>query len=253
MNSSQDRKKLIPIGVLLILLFCFITPAHSLIIPPDPFESTDRFALLNPASDGTITQVSVKLKAPGPDQLGPGELWALLQYKLHGNNKFFSSASNAISIQGLSPAASTLFEFDFSTEPIPAEAYHRRIEIYYQETFETLPLQVAEFRPEQLLVIPLGNAYQTPPPPTGGTLIFGPITLLREREAPKTEQVSFTISEINGPFLLRLTNGTSEGAQKVSSALVKLNGSEVFRPSRFNQNVSNPEPSGYSFIWTKFI
>jgi hypothetical protein len=46
-----------------------------LIIPPDPFESTDRFALLNLAPNGTITQVVVKAKAPVPAPLGPGELW----------------------------------------------------------------------------------------------------------------------------------------------------------------------------------
>jgi len=73
--------------------------------------------LLNPAPDGTITQVSVKVKAPGPDPLGPGELWDLLQYKLPGSNKFFSSASNAISIQGLGPATSTLIELVFQTNP----------------------------------------------------------------------------------------------------------------------------------------
>jgi len=238
MNFSQHRKKIIPLGVFLFLLLCLINPAHCLIIPPDPFESTDRFALLNPASDGTVTQVVVKAKAPGPDSLGPGELWALLQYKLPGNSKFFSSASNAISIQGLSTATSTLIELDFSNEPMPGDAYHRTLGIYYQETPDTLPLPVGEYRPEQLLVSPSGNAYQTPPPPPGGTLICGPITFLREREAPKTEQVSFSISDTTGPFLLRLTNGTSDGTQRVSSALVKLNGSEVFRPSQFNQNVA---------------
>lgn len=238
MNPFQHRKELISFGTFLILLLFFITPAHSLIIPPGPFESTDRFALLMPASDGTITQAQAKVKAPGPDPLGPGELWAILQYKLPGNNKFLSSASNAISIQGLSTATSTLIELDFSNEPIPANAYHRRLHIYYQVSPETLPLPVAEYRPEQLLLSPLENAYQTPPPPPGGTLIFGPMTFFREREKPKTEQVSFTISDTTGPFLLRLTNGTSDGGQRVSSALVKLNGSEVFRPSQFKQNVS---------------
>lgn len=68
-------------------------------------------------------------------------------------------------------------------------------------------------------------------------MIFGPITFSREREIPKTEQISFTVSDTTGPFLLRLTNGTSVGAQRVSSALVRLNGIEIFRPSQFNQNV----------------
>ena len=237
MNPFQHRKELISFGVFLIFLLLFITPARSLIIPPDPFESTDRFALLSPAPDGAITQALVKVKAPGTNPLSPGELWALLQYKLPGNNKFFSSASNAISIQGLNNTVSTLFEFDFPNEPIPANAHHRTLVICYQKTSDTPPLQVAEYRPEQLLLSPTGNAYQTQLPPPGGTLIFGPITFFREREIPKTEQISFTVSDTTGPFLIRLTNGTSVGAQRVSSALVRLNGIEVFRPSQFNQNV----------------
>ena len=125
MNPFQHRERLISFGAFLVLFLFFVTPAHSLIIPPDPFESTDRFALLSPAPDGTITHVSVKVKAPGPDPLGPGEFWALLQYKLPGNNKFFSSASSPINIQGLGAATSTLIELDFLNEPIPASAYHR--------------------------------------------------------------------------------------------------------------------------------
>ena len=76
MNSFQYRKGLISFEAFLIFLLFFISPAHSLIIPPDPFESTDHFALLNPSPNGAITEVSVKAKAPGPDPSGPGELWA---------------------------------------------------------------------------------------------------------------------------------------------------------------------------------
>ena len=125
MNPFQHRERLISFGIFFVLLLFLVPPAHSLIIPPDPFESTDRFALLNRAPDGAITHVSVKVKAPGPDPLGPGELWALLEYKLPGNNKLLSSASNAINIQGLGAATSTLIELDFLNEPIPASAYHR--------------------------------------------------------------------------------------------------------------------------------
>ena len=132
MNSFQHRSGLVCFGAFLIFLLFFIIPAHSLIIPPDPFESTDRFALLSQASDGAITQVSVKVKAPGPNPLGPGQLWALLQYKVPGNNKFLSSASSPISIQGLNNTTSTLIGFDFSNEPISANAYHRTFLIYYQ-------------------------------------------------------------------------------------------------------------------------
>jgi hypothetical protein len=237
MHLFQRKMGLISFGAFFVLLLFFITPAHSLIIPPDPFGSTDRFALLNSTPNGTITQVSVKVKAPGPDPLGPGQLWALLQYKIPGNNKFFSSASSAINIQGLSTATLTLIQFDFSNEPMPANAYHRRLRIYYQRSPETLPLSVTQYHPGQLVVSSLESAYQTPPPPAGGTLIFGPITFFREREKPKTEQIFFTIPDNTGPFLLRLTNGTPEGVQRASSSWVKLNGSEIFRPPQFNQNV----------------
>ena len=71
-----------------------------------------------------------------------------------------------------------------------------------------------------------------------GTRILGPITIIRERGRPKTEQISFTVSDANGPFLLHLTNGTPEGTHRVSSAVVKLNDKEVFRPSEFNQKVA---------------
>jgi len=71
-----------------------------------------------------------------------------------------------------------------------------------------------------------------------GTRILGPITLRRERGMPETEQIFFTVSDANSPFLLRLTNGTPEGLHRASSAVVELNGKEVFRPSEFNQKVT---------------
>ncbi|MBM4333267.1 MAG: hypothetical protein FJ117_18955 [Deltaproteobacteria bacterium] len=77
----------------------------------------------------------------------------------------------------------------------------------------------------------------SPPPPQGSVLIWGPITFLREREKPKTERISIPISDPTGPFLLHLTNGTFEGRQRVSSAVIKLNGQDFFRPSDFNQQV----------------
>ena len=235
----RHRARIFPLILFSILLvFLAITSAYALIIPPDPFESTDRFALLSQAPDGSITLVQARVKAPGPDPLGAGKLWALLQYKLPpstGPGKFYSAASKPVSVQGLSNT-STLIEFDFSNEPIPLEAYNRTLFIHYQESPESPPILLAEYRPEQLLLSPAQDAYQ--PPPSGASLLFGPVTFLREREAPKTEEVSFVISDTTGPFLLRLTNGDSDGGQRVSSALVKLNGSEVFRPSQFNQNVA---------------
>ena len=91
--------------------------------------------------------------------------------------------------------------------------------------------EYALFREEKEILL------QTPPPFQGGVLLWGPVTFLRERAKPKTEQVSFALDDATGPFVLRLTNGTSEGTRRVSSAVIKLNGQEIFRPSEFNQKV----------------
>jgi len=240
MDFLRDKKNLIFLKVCFFLLLFFIDPAHSLILPPDPFESTDRYALLNPASDGTITQVLVKVNAGGEDPLGSGELWALFQYKQasSGSHKFRFAASKPVPIQGLSNSAPTLIEFDFSKEPIPADAHHKTVLIYFSKNVTTDPIFLSEYRPEQLLFAAPEDTDQAPPPPVGGTLIFGPITFLREREGPKTEKIPFTIPDATGPFLLCLTNGTHEGSNRISSAVIKLNGKEVFRPSEFNQNVA---------------
>jgi len=235
-----DRKNLIFLKVCFLFLLFFIDPAHSLVLPPDPFESTDRFALLKCASDGTITQVLARVNAGGEDLLGPGELWALFQYKRtsSGNHRFHFAASKPVPVQGLSNSVPALIEFDFSKEPIPVNAHHRTVLIYFSQNVSTHPILLSEYRPERLLCNTPRCADQALPPPVSGTLIFGPITFLRERETPKTEQISFTISDATGPFLLRLINGTQEGNNRISSALIKLNGKEVFRPCEFNQNVA---------------
>ena len=237
---SSGEKNLFFLRVCFFLLLFFIDPANALILPPDPFESTDRYALLNPASDGTITQVLAKVKASGEDPLGPGELWALFQYKQasSGSHKFHFAASKPVPIEGLSNSAPTLIEFDFSKEPIPAGAHHKTVLIYFSKNVTTDPIFLSEYRPEQLLFTTPEDTGQTPLPPVGGTLFFGPVTFLREREAPKTEKIHFTIPDATGPFLLRLTNGTQEGSNRISSAVIKLNGKEMFRPCEFNQNVA---------------
>jgi hypothetical protein len=171
MDSVIHRARNFLLVVLSILfLFLAIVPAYGLIIPPDPFESTDRFALLSQAPDGSITSVQAKVKAPGPDPLGAGEIWALLQYKLppsSGAGKFYTAASKPVSVLGLSNTASALIEFDFSNEPMPAQAYHRTLFIHFQETPENLPMLLAEYRPEQLLLSPALDAYEPPPPLQG--------------------------------------------------------------------------------------
>jgi hypothetical protein len=146
MHSLRHRREITFFGLILLPVLFLTTPCFALIVPPDPFESTDHYALLNPASDGAITQVLVKVKAGGEDPLGPGELWALFQYKQasSGSHRFRYAASKPVPIQGLSNSAPTLIEFDFSKEPIPADAFHRTLLIHYQETPESIPKLLAD-------------------------------------------------------------------------------------------------------------
>jgi|GEM_PF-2228034 len=72
-----------------------------------------------------------------------------------------------------------------------------------------------------------------------GILIFGPITVQREKGKPETKIYSFTVSDNSGPFLLHVANGMPEGTHRVSSGVVKLNGKEIFRPSEFSQKVAD--------------
>ncbi len=123
MDALRHKKSLLLLGLFFILAFYDF--AEGLILPPDPFDSTDRYARLITASEGTITGVKAKVKAPG-DPLGPGEVRALLQYKLPsppGNRGFYFSSSRAVLVQGLSNSISTLMEFDLSAAPLPVEAY----------------------------------------------------------------------------------------------------------------------------------
>lgn len=72
-----------------------------------------------------------------------------------------------------------------------------------------------------------------------GILIFGPITVQREKGKPETKIYSFTVSDTIGPFLLHVANGTPEGTHRVSSGVVRLNGKEIFRPSEFSQKMAD--------------
>ena len=68
--------------------------------------------------------------------------------------------------------------------------------------------------------------------------LFGPRKFVRGKGAPFTEVERFTLPpDVTGPFTLRLQNGETGGANRVSSATVRLNGVEIFRQSDFNQNV----------------
>jgi len=56
---------------------------------------------------------------------------------------------------------------------------------------------------------------------------------------PVTQELLFNGSGY-ADFVLRVQNGAADGSQRVSSALVSLNGVKILAPADFNQNVSDP-------------
>ena len=164
LRRKTMRRKSIIIWVLLLSFFPIITPAHALVVSSDPFDETDHYAILLPTPDGAITQIQAKVKAPDQVSIGPGEIWALARYKLppaEGGRSFYFSVSHPVSIQGLDPASPTLISFDFSEEPVPANAYYRTLTVYYQDDPANEPLLIAEYTPEQLILRPSGDTIQT--------------------------------------------------------------------------------------------
>ncbi|HEX7314764.1 MAG TPA: PA14 domain-containing protein [Pyrinomonadaceae bacterium] len=70
------------------------------------------------------------------------------------------------------------------------------------------------------------------------TSFFGPRRFDRKAGQPVTETERFTLPPNTvGPFTLTVQNGEPGGANRVSSATIKLNGAEIFKQSDFNQNV----------------
>lgn len=53
---------------------------------------------------------------------------------------------------------------------------------------------------------------------------------------------TFTIPDVvHGPFILIVENGDASGANRVSAANIKLNGTHIFKQADFNQNVGSLE------------
>ncbi|MCC7201742.1 MAG: hypothetical protein IT393_03620, partial [Nitrospirae bacterium] len=145
---------LILILLFLMPLFTMVAPVGALVVSSDPFDATDRYSILLPASDGSITYAQAKVKAPENIAIGPGEVWALVRYKLppaEGGKTFYSAVSQPLSIQGLSQSSPALISFDFSADPIPPAAFYRTLMIYYQDEPSNEPLLIAKYAPEQLL------------------------------------------------------------------------------------------------------
>ncbi len=238
-------RKSIIILVLLLSFFPIIIPAHALVVSSDPFDETDHYAILLPTPDGAITQIQAKVKAPDQVSIGAGEIWALARYKLppaEGGRSFYFSVSHPVSIEGLDPVFPALISFDFSEEPVPVNAYYRTLTVYYQDDPANEPLLITEYTPEQLILRPSGDTIQTdlelPDSAVSGELVLGPFTVIREKGIPQTDSIPFTVSDATGPFFLRIINGTDDGTHRVSSAVIRLNGQDILRPSELNQQVS---------------
>lgn len=68
---------------------------------------------------------------------------------------------------------------------------------------------------------------------------FGPKRFNRTNGAPNNyvETFSMPANSADGVYTLTILNGESNGTNRISSAVIKLNGGEVFLQSEFNQNV----------------
>ena len=115
---------------------------------------------------------------------------------------------------------------------IPSKSISSTIHFTLPAVLTDGKITLAQTEAESLSSVPVGS---TDP----GVLIFGPVTVQRERGKPETKSFSFTVSDANGPFLFHVANGTPEGTRRVSSGVVKLNGKEIFRPSEFSQKVAD--------------
>jgi hypothetical protein len=61
-------------------------------------------------------------------------------------------------------------------------------------------------------------------------VVYGPVTYTRSTSGPTQETASFTVLDLNTSYTLRIDN------TGVSSAVIKLNGVEILKPSDFNAN-----------------
>jgi hypothetical protein len=225
-----------------VMLTVLSGSAQALILPPDPFDATDRYALLLPAVDGTITQIQAKVSIPA----GPGVLIAEVRYQqgqlANGYPAQYVAMSRPIPLETLTPGAAALITFDFSDDPLPPSAHHRALALRVVPPDGDLPLTVVEYPGERLLLRPAGAVIRTDlaasQTAAAGQVVVGPLTVVRERGMPQTETVRFDVQDPNGVFWLRLTNGETDGQGRVAAAVVTLNGQEVFRPAAFNRRVA---------------
>src|SRR5262245_44108367 len=85
--------------------------------------------------------------------------------------------------------------------------------------------------------VTLTSAFRTSQAPAVPiTLAFGPKQYIRVAGRPETFTETFQYSGPS-PCQLVVVNGKADGTQRISSALISLNGQRVFGPSDFNQQI----------------
>ena len=71
------------------------------------------------------------------------------------------------------------------------------------------------------------------------TILFGPKTYTRTAGPPNQFTETFTLpAGTTAPYTLHVINGNANGTNRVSSATVQLNGTQILGPSDFGQNVA---------------
>ena len=69
-----------------------------------------------------------------------------------------------------------------------------------------------------------------------GTIVFGSETFIRQTKTPTMVKRTFAVENFSGPFSILVDNGQL-GKNLVSSAIIRLNGLEIFGTNDFNQNI----------------
>lgn len=71
-----------------------------------------------------------------------------------------------------------------------------------------------------------------------GSTVFGPETFVRSTGKPKVERRNFSVTDPAAQYVVQIENGLADGRNRVSSAVVHLNGSKIVVPKDLNQNVA---------------
>ncbi len=226
---------------LLFLLMVAAAPLQARVVPPDPLAAPGNCAVFVVEEDGRTRAARVRLKRPD-NRRNVGELHGMVGYRYRdaaGRERFDTSISASVSAAVLTDEL-TPVTFDFSAEPIPPSAHRRTFRIIHHEAEGVATEVLREYRAEQIwLEHHLGEISQpAAASPRNGTPVAGPYTVIRERGRPVEEEITFGVDDPAAPWELRLTNGAADGTNRVSAAVVRLNGTELFRPADFNQHVA---------------